>query len=213
LVVIQVEDSNLVFSDGVNLRFHSQREPRPAKHQLLVEFADSTALSAVVQMYGGIVCFTGAEYDNPYYKAALDKPAVLSPAFDQDYFLRLITAPDVQKLSLKAFLATQQRIPGLGNGVLQDILFNANQHPKRKVNTLNDKDKEILYQSVVYTLTDMLKYGGRDTEKDLFGKSGGYLAKLSKNTAAKPCPVCGTKIIKEAYMGGSVYYCAGCQKI
>jgi hypothetical protein len=32
---------------------------------------------------------------------------------------------EVKKLSLKALLATEQRIPGLGNGVLQDILFKA----------------------------------------------------------------------------------------
>lgn|GEM_PF-2077218 len=30
----------------------------------------------------------------------------------------------------KAFLATEQRIPGLGNGVLQDILWTARIHPK-----------------------------------------------------------------------------------
>jgi formamidopyrimidine-DNA glycosylase len=42
---------------------------------------------------------------------------------------------------------------------------------------------------------------------------GRYKTLLSKNTAGKPCPVCGTAIVKEAYLGGSIYYCSGCQKI
>jgi len=35
---------------------------------------------------------------------------------------------------------------------------------------------------------------------------------LGRNTADKPCAVCGAIIKKEAYMGGSNYYCEGCQK-
>jgi formamidopyrimidine-DNA glycosylase len=212
LVMIQSANSRLIFSDGVNLRFHAPGYPRPAKHQLLVEFSDSSALSAVVQMYGGIVCFVDDDYDNPYYKAAVEKPGVLSGAFTTSYFDGLISSPEVQKLSLKAFLATEQRIPGLGNGVLQDILFNARMHPRKKSSTLNDKDKEILYKSVVSTLTEMVAQGGRDTEKDLLGENGGYITKLSRNTAGRPCPVCATAIQKEAYLGGSIYYCPACQK-
>jgi formamidopyrimidine-DNA glycosylase len=59
----------------------------------------------------------------------------------------------------------------------------------------------------------MIEQGGRDIEKDLFGNPGSYITKLSKNTANKPCKICGTTIIKEAYMGGSIYYCPKCQKL
>lgn len=213
LVTVQAGNATLVFSDGVNLRFHPAGSPPPAKHQLLIEFEDSCALSAVVQMYGGIVCFIDGIYENPYYQAAIEKPAVLSAGFNPSYFAQLLSAPEVQKLSLKACLATEQRIPGLGNGVLQDILFNARLHPRKKVNSLNASENDILYQSVKDTLAAMAKNGGRDTEKDLFGQSGGYITKLSKNSAGKPCQACGTTIKKEAYLGGSVYYCEKCQKL
>jgi formamidopyrimidine-DNA glycosylase len=59
----------------------------------------------------------------------------------------------------------------------------------------------------------MASQGGRDTESDLFGHAGRYKTILSKNTVNKPCPVCGTMINKEAYMGGSVYYCEKCQRL
>ena len=58
----------------------------------------------------------------------------------------------------------------------------------------------------------MVERGGRDTERDLFGKTGGYQTQMSKNTVGKPCLRCGETIVKEAYMGGSVYYCPHCQK-
>jgi formamidopyrimidine-DNA glycosylase len=116
-------------------------------------------------------------------------------------------------MSVKAFLATEQRIPGLGNGVLQDILFHARIHPKRKMNTLSLQETHSLYEAVKSTLSEMAAKGGRDTEKDLFGCPGGYQSFLSKNTVGTPCPVCGTIIKKEAYLGGSIYYCEGCQPL
>jgi formamidopyrimidine-DNA glycosylase len=58
----------------------------------------------------------------------------------------------------------------------------------------------------------MTDLGGRDTEKDLLGQAGGYKTLLSKNTVNDPCPRCGGRIKKEAYLGGAVYYCKGCQR-
>jgi len=86
-------------------------------------------------------------------------------------------------------------------------------HPKKKVDTLSDKEKATLFDSIKSTLAEMWKQGGRDTELDLFGRPGGYRTILSKNTSGKPCSVCGTLIKKEAYMGGSIYYCGACQRI
>lgn len=211
-VEIDAGGAILLFGDGVSLKAHNEGEQPPKKHQMLVEFDDNTTLSASVQMYGGMWCFREGGFDNKYYDIARAKPSPLSDVFDAAYFDRLVSAPEVQKLSAKAFLATEQRVPGLGNGVLQDILYNARIHPKKKVESLFDGEKEALYNSVKSTLREMTEQGGRDTEKDLFGEPGGYITKLSKNTVGKPCSVCGRNIIKQPYMGGSIYFCAGCQK-
>ncbi|HEY40995.1 MAG TPA: endonuclease VIII [Dehalococcoidia bacterium] len=213
MVEVRVDGAMLLFSDGVVLRFHVRDEQRPRKHQLLVEFEDDTALSASVQMYGGLWCFKEGGFQNPYYDAARHKPSPLSDEFDGAYFGSLITHPDVQKLSVKAFLATEQRIPGLGNGVLQDILCNARVHPKRQIGTLTNGEREALFHSVKSTLAEMTAQGGRDTTRDLFGEPGGYITKLSQATIDRPCPVCGGTIVKQAYMGGSIYFCGGCQKM
>lgn len=212
LVELKAGGTNVLFGDGVNLRHHRKGQERPDKHQLLLEFDDGSALSAAVQMYGGMGAFTEGGLDNPYYKVARERPSPLSSDFDEGYFRSILSAPGAGKLSLKALLATEQRIPGLGNGVLQDILFNAKMRPRRKVADLSDDEMTTLFQAVKGTLAAMAENGGRDTEHDLFGRPGGYRTILSKNTSEKPCPVCGGTITKEAYMGGSVYYCAKCQR-
>ena len=211
MLEIKACDSVILFAEGVRLRYHDKGEKFPKKHQLLIEFDDSSGISATIQMYGGLWCFEEGKFDNDYYEIAKNKPSPLSNEFDKEYFDTLISSSEVQKLSAKAFLATQQRIPGLGNGVLQDILYNSKIHPKRKINTLNSNEKENMFKSIKKTLQEMVLKGGRDTERDLFDCLGNYKTKVSKHTLNHNCPICGSIIKKTSYMGGSVYYCEGCQ--
>lgn len=213
MVEIKVEDAVILFSEGVSVRYHGDTEKHPKKHQLLIEFDDYSAISGSIQMYGGLFCFRQGEFDNWYYSVAQEKPSPMSEKFDQVYFDNIVSDPKNSGLSAKALLATEQRIPGLGNGVLQDILLNAGIHPKRKVKTFTEQEKLNIFNSVKSTLAEMTFQGGRDTERDLFGCYGGYKTKLSKNTVGNPCPVCGEIIKKETYLGGSIYFCPGCQKL
>ncbi len=214
--IVEIElgdDLSLWFNDGPKLRLHKSGEPRPKKHQLLLELGDGSALSASIQMYGGLFCCPKQAMDKPYIVVHSQKPSPLTDEFDLNYFTQLLRDVQLSKLSAKAFLATEQRIPGLGNGVLQDILYNAKVHPKRKMVTLTTDEIDTLFHAIKTTLRQMVDQGGRDTETDLFGQPGGYTTRLSKNTVEKPCPVCGEFISKEAYMGGSIYVCPGCQKL
>lgn len=214
MVDIKAGNATILIADGVALRYHKQDVKRPGKHQLLVEFNDFSAVSASVQMYGGMWCFIDEnEFKYPYYKIAKEKPSPLSDEFNISYFDKLISSQTVQKLSVKAFLATEQRIPGFGNGVLQDILWKAKIHPKHKLNTLNDEKKEVLYNMIKAVLSEMTKLGGRDTEKDLFGYNGGYKTIMSKNSVGSSCISCGGNIKKENFLGGSIYYCENCQSL
>jgi formamidopyrimidine-DNA glycosylase len=211
-VEIAAGDARLLFSDGVNLRYVGPGQKPPDKHQLLLEFDDGTFLVGSVQMYGGVMAFPEGRNDNKYYLVAKEKPSPLTDRFDAAYFDSLFDE-GTAGLSLKAFLATEQRIPGLGNGVLQDILFAAKMHPKKKVASLSAAGRGLLLDAVKTSLSEMVAGGGRDTENDLLGAPGGYMTRMSRNTAGQACPVCGTPIRKEAYMGGSIYYCAGCQRM
>ncbi len=211
VVEIQADEMRLVLS--TSLRHYPADEKLPPKHQLLVEFDDHSSLVATVQMWGGMLCFKeGEPFDFEGYQRSKTFPSPLTDGFDRTFFNSLFDEK-TPKLPAKAFLATEQRIPGLGNGVLQDILWTARIHPRRKMGTLSDDEIQALYNAVKSVLKQMAGQGGRDTEYDLFGKLGGYHTIMSKNTVGLPCPECGTIVKKEAYLGGSIYYCSDCQKV
>lgn len=208
--VVLEDDVHLLIGDGTIMRYYRAGEEWPLKHQQLITLDDGSLLVFTVAMYGAIYAFRG-EFDNPYYQGSIHKLNPLDELFDESYFEDMIGKAK-KNLSIKALLATQQRIPGLGNGVLQDILFHAGIHPKRKISTLNDLEKVDLLYSMKGTLSNMVELGGRNTEKDFFGSWGGYCVVLSRNTYKDPCPNCGHEIVREAYLGGTVYYCPVCQK-
>ena len=205
------KDVHITIGDGTNVRYYCPEEKHPDKHQLLLEFDDKSFLVFTVAMYGAIYANKGT-CDNKYYIGSLNSISPLSEKFDEVLFENIFES--VKKdISIKALLATEQRIPGFGNGVLQDILFNSGINPKRKKSTISDLAKGDLFHNIKFNLRSMVDKGGRDTEKDLFGKFGGYKTILSKNTYKNPCPNCDSTIIKEAYLGGSVYYCPTCQSL
>lgn len=213
MIEIDLGDNALRFGDGVNIRYYEEGSKLPAKHQLHITFNDNTQLICTIAMYGGIWVYRKGETDGDfYYTVAKEKPSPLSEGFNQEYFSGIVAEARKKKtISIKALLATEQRIPGLGNGCLHDILFNARLNPRTKLASITDEQLEELYRCVKNTLSEMTEKGGRNTEKDLFAVQGGYKTILSSKTYKYPCPVCGNLIIRKAYLGGNVYYCPVCQ--
>lgn len=95
--------------------------------------------------------------------------------------------------------------------MIQDILFEAKIHPKRKLGELSEIEKDCLFSAMVNTLKNMVDQGGRNTEKNLYEDSGMYVTKLSKLSQAGGCRVGGGNVTKENFLGGSIYYCMACQ--
>lgn len=204
-------DITLSLGDGVVFKYGDNSTEIPKKYQLLIIFEDETFLAFSIAMYGIIFAFKGV-FDNKYHQMSFDKISPLSDHFDKDYFGNLIKS-EKKNISIKALLASEQRIPGLGNGVLQDILFNVGINPKRKIDSLSERDIDKLFYSIKNTLSEMKRLSGRNTESDFFGNKGKYEVLLSAKTYKNPCPRCNGKIEKEAYMGGSIYYCPICQPL
>ena len=212
MVEVDIGDAHLILSEGASPRLSPDAGSLPKKYQLLIGLDDGSAITVSVQMYGGIGIVPVDWEDNPYYVVARDATSPLSDAFTPEVF-RSIVGSVGDNTSAKALLATEQRIPGLGNGVLQDILFNARTHPRKKVKAMNDSDIARLHGAIRTTLKEMVDAGGRNTELDLTGSSGGYQTKMCRLTVDTPCPACGAKIEKASYMGGSVYFCPECQTV
>lgn len=211
MIEVQTEDSAIVFADGAYPKYYEDKKKFPKSHQMAIYFDDETAIFVSIQMYGFIFAFPKGECTEGYYISSSTKPSPLSDEFTFEYFKELYPSSG-KKLSAKAFLATEQRIPGLGNGVLQDILWDAGIDPRFDMREATEEDFRVLYTSLKKVLKEMCEHGGRDTEKDLFGNKGGYITQLSKNSLHEPCMKCGYEIHKANYMGGTVYFCEHCQR-
>ena len=168
MLEITTEDSMLLLSDGAYPKYYENKKKFPKNHQLALYFDDDTALFVSVQMYGLITACPKGECTHGYYLSSSTKPNPLSDDFTYAFFRSLYPAGG-KKLSAKAFLATEQRIPGLGNGVLQDILWDAGIDPRYDMTVASEEDFEALYASVRKILWEMCDDGGRNTEKTLFG--------------------------------------------
>ena len=155
--------------DGVSVRYYNAGDKIPANYQLLLTFNDDSFLVFTVVMYGFINVYPDSYIDNKYYKLSRESISPLSDKYTEAEFEKLV-AEAKKTLSAKALLATNQRIPGVGNGVTQDILFNARINPKQKVLLLSDNQKDVLFNALKETLVDMTFEGGRDTQTDLYGQ-------------------------------------------
>ncbi len=198
-----------LFGDGgPALSLHAADAPLPKKHQLRMRFDDGRTLTASIRMYGALQLLTELELAG--------RPDLgitpLERAFTAARLTRMLRGYDqAAGKSIKYFLISSHLVGGIGNGYLQDVLFRAGVSPMRKVCDLTDAECVALHAAAVGTLKEAVAAGGRDTERDLLGRPGGYRPTLDSRAAGKPCPKCGTPIVKKAYLGGSVYFCPKCQ--
>ena len=74
---MQVRNARVMFCEGIALRYIDVNEKLPKKHQLMIEFEDSTFITATVQMYGGMYCFNEGTFNNQYHLVAKERPSPL----------------------------------------------------------------------------------------------------------------------------------------
>jgi formamidopyrimidine-DNA glycosylase len=140
------------------------------------------------------------------------RPTPIDAEFTLEYLSKLIDQmAEGEKKSVKSLLTQDQLIPGLGNAIAQDILFIAKLQPKHMIHDLSRKQRRDLYLSITGTVRQAIQRGGRSDERDLFDRPGGYIRLMDKNAVGQACMDCGTRIEKIQYLGGSCYFCPGCQ--
>jgi len=190
--------------------YHAAGKKRPKRHQLLLELDDGTALSFCGSLGGPLFLFEVDENGRAIDYAS-NFPLITSADFSLEFFMGLIRNTPFKSMSAKEFLATKNRIPGLDNSILHEILWEAEVNPKTKMVSLKEEDFIRIYNSIKKVFPAVIAGGGKDTDKDLYGNFGKYKTHASKNTLGSPCERCGGLVTKEAFLGGAVYYCPQCQ--
>ena len=202
----------LLFGEcGGKMLFHSAGAPLPDAFHLALEFEDGSALTATTVMWGAMEIYeTGNELERPYVREM--RPTPVDPEFTLEYFLGLVDEVITgEKRSVKGLLTQDQLIPGVGNAIAQDIMFHARLHPRHALADLDGEQRRALYGAIVATVGEAIELGGRHDETDLYGNPGRYVRRMDRAAAGRPCPDCGTPVVKLQYLGGACYLCPSCQ--
>ena len=179
----------------------------PEKWRIAFHFTDRTTLAVNFWWFG----YT-------HYAAALAKhkmSAKLGPNAIDVTLAEFREMLGKRRGAIKSFLLNQERIAGIGNAYVHDILFLAGLHPLRTIDTLTDDEVEALWNGIQKGLKPSLRKRGAFYERDLYGKRGGFKMKdiLVGYREGKPCPSCGEKVVKIKTGGTSSFICPKCQPL
>jgi len=216
-IYLYLGDYLLWWSDtGGKLLYHEPGDKLPKNYHLGWDFEDGSTLTFAMQMWGGVKLLDKSEFEEKPNDETGVEP--LSSAFTLAKFNEMLDEyPEKTSKGIKGFLvATGYAIPnhiaGLGNAIVQDILFQAGISPKRKNMDIHPEEREKLFEAINSTIAEAIQFGGRYDEVDHFGNKGGYIRLMDSKTTDTPCIRCGTDIQKISYLGGACYLCPNCQK-
>ncbi|MFO0625208.1 MAG: DNA-formamidopyrimidine glycosylase family protein [Polyangiales bacterium] len=173
----------------------------PARHDhLVIETRDAALVFHDPRGFGRARFEVGA--DAPAWWSSL-APSVLAPAFTlaavQAFLQRHARAP------LKAVLLRQERFPGIGNWMADEILWRATLHPARPAGSLDDDDAARLRRTVRRVARDSVSTIADDWSYPpswLFAHRWGD---------GNPCPRCRTTLRREPIGGRTTCWCPTCQ--
>ncbi|MEW6717547.1 MAG: DNA-formamidopyrimidine glycosylase family protein [Chloroflexota bacterium] len=197
---------------GGKVLYHPPEAEIPNKYHLYISFEDGSSLTATTQMWGAMELYEKGEEQNRQYVKDM-KTTPIESGFTFDYLCSLIDGlVEGEKRSVKSLLTQDQIIPGLGNAIAQDILFQARLHPKHPICELTMGQRGALYNAILNIVGEVIEKGGRHDEYDLYNNRGKYIRIMDKNAVGRPCPECGCEIEKMQYLGGTCYLCPNCQQ-
>jgi formamidopyrimidine-DNA glycosylase len=196
---------------GGDLVYFDAGAELPDKYQFKLDFDDGSGFTIRFYWFGYIHLANDRELSNHGMTGSLGV-SPLDRGFTRKALGELL---DEKKRSrVKSFLMDQKNIAGIGNVYLQDILFGARLHPNRTIESMTEKERDALYDSMRNVLKASIAKGGLAYEVDFMGKKGRYsvddMAVGYKE--GKQCPVCKTKIAKIRTGSTSTYICPKCQR-
>lgn len=139
-------------------------------------------------------------------------PEPLDREFSAAYLRKALSS---RRAQMKPLLLDQKVVSGIGNIYVDEILYDARLHPRRKANTLEDGEWEALYAAIRSNLEAGVAHRGTTVRlyRDVLNRSGehqNYLRVFEKH--GKPCPGCEGRVVREKVGGRPTHYCPSCQR-
>ncbi|UCE43647.1 MAG: Fpg/Nei family DNA glycosylase [Candidatus Bathyarchaeota archaeon] len=212
-LLIGLDSQTLLFNPGMGadiIHFRSDQK-LPEKYQVKFSLDDGTGFTIRVWWFCYLHLMSKSKLGEHKLTAKLGMTP-LDKKFTLDHFRQLLAK---RRGGIKSFLLDQKNIAGIGNVYVQDILFNAKLHPKRKIPSLTEGEIINLYRSIKSVLSESVELRGLVYEKDFYGNKGGYGPKQFKIAykPGKPCPTCKTTIEKIKTGSTSSFICPNCQPL
>ncbi|MBR5901616.1 DNA-formamidopyrimidine glycosylase [bacterium] len=143
----------------------------------------------------------------------------LEKSFTPKLLFDLLPKDKKIKLCIKAWLLDQSHVAGLGNIYVDEALWLAKIHPERPAASITMREAEALRDAI----QSVLKKGIANSGTSLGHTQGNFISADGKhgNNAetlyvfhrqGKPCPRCGTTIIKTVVAQRGTHVCPNCQK-
>lgn len=120
-----------------------------------------------------------------------------------------------RKSFIKPVLLDQGIVAGLGNWIVDEVLFQAHIHPEATANTLTDSQLVKLHTAIGYVLETAIRHEAiyRDFPTNfLIHVREWDHSPYDKVEAHKFCPRCQTRIERSEVGGRTTFYCPACQK-
>jgi formamidopyrimidine-DNA glycosylase len=138
-------------------------------------------------------------------------PEPLEDGFEAGYLPRTIGS---RRAQIKPLLLDQKVVSGIGNIYVDEILYDARLHPRRKANTLSEGEWEALYTAIRSNLAAGVEHRGTTVRlyRDVLDRPGehqNYLRVFEKH--GQPCPGCEGEVVREKVGGRPTHYCPSCQ--
>lgn len=210
-----------IIMDGLVLVSHLRMEGRYGIYQssdpvekhthVIFHFTDGTELRYKdVRQFGTMHLFLPGEelQQKPLVKLGLEP---LEESFTAEAFKDVICKRTVK---IKVALLNQEYIVGLGNIYVDEALFRAGIHPERPANSLSEHELEVLYESIVATLTEAVEAGGSSIKSYVNGQGEMGMFQHSLRIYGRkdePCVQCGQPVEKTVVGGRGTHYCPNCQ--
>ena len=136
----------------------------------------------------------------------------LDPSFDEAAFTAALRR---RRTEVKRALLDQTLLGGVGNIYADESLWRARLHGARPTDRLTRAQVADLLDGIRSVLGEALAQGGTSFDSlyvDVNGQSGYFSRFLAVyGQADRPCPRCGTPVIRESFMNRSSYSCPRCQ--
>lgn len=137
---------------------------------------------------------------------------LLDPALDE---AGLAAAMRRRHTQVKRALLDQTLASGIGNIYADEGLWRAQVHYATPTDAMDVATVERVLEAVASVMRSALSQGGTSFDAlyvNVNGASGYFDRSLAVyGQAGRPCPRCGTPVVREAFMNRSSHYCPSCQ--